>query len=451
MRLPAERALRASVGRQQCEVPPALPEPAPEPDTSESAESLVIDSAPPCVPPLRKIGVQCPLKSVPTLKIGAPSPRSAMTPKIGAHSPRSAVTPRIGARSPRSMTPLKLGAHSPRSGMTPFCTPRTLGSFDRRDSLTVASPRREAAACCTRLLEHIFAHYAGWAGADARMGLARFRRFLRDFGLLETSEREGLSIVQADLLYTRATGTSTEKQALPAMDMEVFSVAVVEVALHFYPASMEEATRRLLEGVLEPIAERLLDDGQDVARAAEIWADPGVAALFQRSEAGLGTVFVHYAQGVGNPDPFRRGHWTVRQLSRFTADYALMAELSHTTMTRLFSHCAQYQAALDRGLEGKLSYAGFQLLLLVVAQRVLVERHFSPLQRLAHLLLRMSAVRRHDEIDLSQTVRAAREAYRSCKPSRPYQCARRDRFDSDCTSERGEREREGRGSIALLS
>lgn len=269
-----------------------------------------------------------------------------------------------------------------------------------------------------RSMQMVFAHYAGWAGEGARIGLSRFRRVLRDLGLLGESGERLLTVVQADLIYTRATGTNAEKQTLPSMDLYAFCMAVGDAAMQFFleaDRDPETAVLRFCDQILGPVAGRMLDDGQDVADGARYLEHRAVSTLFQRSDAGLGTVFLQYAQGVGCQEPYRKGHWSVTQLARFTADYGLSIEVSHAAMNRLFSHCAQLEAVALRGLEGKLSFAGFRLLLVVVAQRVQQGSQASPAHRIAQLLLRLSAVRRPGQMDLTQMARAARDV---CSPAR---------------------------------
>lgn len=78
-----------------------------------------------------------------------------------------------------------------------------------------------------------------------------------------------------------------------------------------------------------------------------------------------------YGFRTNAPDPFDRGYWTATSMSRFAADTSLSTVYSHAALYRLFDACAEEERDRGAGSEGRLSFAGFELLLITIATRPL--------------------------------------------------------------------------------
>jgi len=276
-----------------------------------------------------------------------------------------------------------------------------------------------------QLIRQLFAHYVGPGAmsAGAGLGLSKFRRFLRDCKLLsgdtgpetprsssgpETPRSSSgpetprlLTQAGADLVLVQAAGTVGAGQPLQKlMTADAFARALAHVAQSMRCAAPErpeaDALEVLCSTVLVPLGELILGAaGKDVRAAAALQVEPAIAALLKRCRGGLGAVFQRYATGAGAPEPYRRGHWTARSTSRFAADASLVADLSHTLLHQLFSECSAHEACCGRGVDGRLTFGGWQIALIAIAEKIYGEagigRPRHPLRRLAVLLLRMSS------------------------------------------------------------
>lgn len=265
------------------------------------------------------------------------------------------------------------------------------------------------------LIRQLFAHYVGPSGMSSGTGLSlsKFRRFLRDCGLLSKELDEAvIEPAQADLTLARAADTGCRGVVPRLRTAEAFAQALIDVAVYSSPelsAMPDQALEVLCDAVLVPLGAAVLPGvTHDVQVASSALADRDVAALLRRCQQGLSALFARYASGARGPDPYRRGHWTARDVSRFAADAGIVADLSHALLQQLFCACASFEANHSRGEDDKVSFACFLLALVATSQRIYATQRKSPHQALARMLRRISVqIPGHHDI-----VSASREALR---------------------------------------
>jgi hypothetical protein len=270
-----------------------------------------------------------------------------------------------------------------------------------------------------RLIRELFSHYVGPGGipAGTGLGLSKFRRVLRDCSLLtdetvEVHDDEEMLVTtaQADLMLARAAGSMCPGVAQKLRTVEAFAHALAEVAVHVCPelaAFPDQAFDVFCDAVLVPLGARVLQGiGQDVRAAVVIFAEQEVAHVLRQCQTGMRALFASYASGIGAPNPYRRGHWTARDASRFATDAGLAADLSHSFLQQLFGACATYEASCGRGDAGKLSFDCFQLALVATSLRIYATTRQSPRHCLATLLRRI-AVRWPGHHDIAVAARSA--------------------------------------------
>lgn len=290
-----------------------------------------------------------------------------------------------------------------------------------------------------RLLQKVFTHYAGSDGTTGSgLGLTRFRCFLRDAGILRvlvvgeesTGEahlertavtrrrscspqwNEGaklplklfaeppLTLVQADLIYVQARERQSGLRQ-SHMSVDAFVLAVADIA-HYcgrrgYWASRcmpIDGLEKFCEAVIVPLGELLGLGEEELQFTLSAMSKAEVASLLQRCHRGLEAVFGRYSVGVGNAEPYRRGHWTISQLRRFAIDLDMMGEVSHTSLQRLFDTCTEYDAGQDRSSKGMMSFACFKLAMVMLAHRIKAPTtNLTVVHRVAFFLLRLSVVK----------------------------------------------------------
>lgn len=241
--------------------------------------------------------------------------------------------------------------------------------------------------------------------AGTGLTLSKFRRFMRDCGLLDNEagpdqDRNGaevaLSVAEADFTLARAAGSVIPGVAPRLRTAVAFSQALTFVAVRIAPELShmpEQALDVLCCEVLVPMGDHILKGvAQDVRAAVSVLADREVVNLLRRCQQGLTGVFGGYASGVGALPPYKRGHWTAKDVSRFANDAGLIADLSHALLQRLFVACAAYEASGGRGEEEKVSFDCFLLALVATSQRIYSKSSRSPLRILATLLRRISVM-----------------------------------------------------------
>eukprot|EP00928_Gymnodinium_smaydae_P080512 TRINITY_DN64197_c0_g1_i1.p1 TRINITY_DN64197_c0_g1~~TRINITY_DN64197_c0_g1_i1.p1 ORF type:complete len:703 (-),score=144.38 TRINITY_DN64197_c0_g1_i1:61-2169(-) len=334
-------------------------------------------------------------------RVGSATVSQALAAALRAAAPRATTLAIVEATSPVADNAVRVAPSLPAAAPVP---PR-LGFSGFTD------PQRSAIA-------KLFAYYAGPAALAAGTGLclARFRRLLRDAGLLAVatpaaSSADGacwrvasaqfpgqeppLSQAQADLALVQAAGACAggHQQAQRLPTPKSLGGALVSVAGNSYDGSMDEAVMAMFDFHLYPLAARL-PASTAVEEAAACLAEPEVAALMRDScRSVLAPLFSRYASGLNRPEPYRQGHWTSRAVTRWSADAELAGGLSHQDLHQLFCDCTTFLEASGRGETGKLSFAGFRLLLMAIAQRVHRETHGTPRLRLSRLFRGIGAAR----------------------------------------------------------
>lgn len=269
------------------------------------------------------------------------------------------------------------------------------------------------------LIRELFAFYVGPGGKSlgAGLGLSRFRRFLRDCGLIVQDEgdprsrshtmpskRHTLFLSQADLIFSRVAkvdGQLAMRLATPGY----LATALADVAAHCFKdgasASSTDpvALRKMCCELLSPLRDRLRlqrGDCWDVSSAASVVSEAEIVGVLQRSQRRLASIFFRYACGVGAAPPYRRGHWTAASISRFAAEAGLGKALNHATLYRLFDDITDQEFQSGQGKEDMLSFHAFQVCLVAIAERTFRSMKPSSTDRLRVLLLRLNALSAQD-------------------------------------------------------
>jgi len=273
-------------------------------------------------------------------------------------------------------------------------------------------------------IKQIFVLYLGPGGNSMGAGLtiSRFRRILRDCGVLTVEEGEGaspkqrqpsqtrsrwrrLTLSQADLMLQRATSATMDGQlAMRLMTPGALALAFSYVASHCLRKQVDaeednEPMRMFCRELLDPLCEKMLllaGEEWDLAAIDAIAAQPDVAALIKRNQSRVSVTFLRYAYKVGAPEPYRKGHWTASSMSRFSADYHLGYKLSHSMMHKLFDDCTEREFEAGRGEEDMLSFQAFQLCLVAMAEKLFQGLKPAAEERLRTLFLRMNALGAED-------------------------------------------------------
>jgi hypothetical protein len=205
-------------------------------------------------------------------------------------------------------------------------------------------------------------------------------------------------------MLARVVGSECPGVAQKLKTVEAFAQALNEVALHVSPElgaksdHMSRVASRFggalsvfCDAVLLPLSSLVLKGvGKDVRAGVVALAEHEVADLLRQCQRGLKAVFAIYASGVGASEPYRKGHWTARDVSRFAAETGLATDLSHALLQQLFSACASYETSCGRGEDGKLSFDCFQLALVVASLRIFANSKSSHRLCLATVLRRIS-------------------------------------------------------------
>jgi len=302
-----------------------------------------------------------------------------------------------------------------------------------------------------QLIRQLYAHYVGPGGmySGAGLTLSKFRRFLRHGRMLSTDmcgigtgsatptagtdsrmlrhltparemltkpdgvDSSQLSQTEADLILVRAAGEdgqATTNQRL--YTAEAFGQALEQVALHYRPAWKPlEALEDLCRHVLVPLGEQVLKIGDaDVRAAVSVLSDAEVAGLMKRNVKALTTIFACYATGIGAPEPYRRGHWTAQTTIRFASEAGIAGDVSHEKLKQLFCSCAAYESACGRGEKDRISFAGFQLSLVVLGQSIHTSKT-EPSERLSFLFFRLGT-----QLRVGMQLHNRHSAHRSAAP-----------------------------------
>jgi hypothetical protein len=233
--------------------------------------------------------------------------------------------------------------------------------------------------------------------------LARFRRLLRDAGLLAeaTALEKPAAIVfplvqaEADLSFVQAAAAG--EQQIPRLgSIDAFTCALTNVAIRCHGAYSYglDALRALCENELRKLAERLPSNEGLQNLLALMAEDSGIAGVLRANSQLLAKVFSRYALEVNKSSYYRKGYWSLGAVSRWSADFNLMAGLSHQTLHEFFVDCTGHDVAKGGGYEsGKLSFHAFHLLVMAISQRLYAKNQETPRERLAHFLRCMKTLR----------------------------------------------------------
>mmetsp|Transcript_61666 Transcript_61666/g.122009 ORF Transcript_61666/g.122009 Transcript_61666/m.122009 type:complete len:480 (-) Transcript_61666:17-1456(-) len=285
------------------------------------------------------------------------------------------------------------------------------------------------------IIERMFTFYSGADSTNpgSGLGLTKFRGFLRDAGVLSNCRGESprhrhrnaspahngewrgassslplkqvlLTLVQADLVYVQARDAQSGTKH-SHMTLDGFFGAIAELARLWLLQDRERlgpnGLLRFCEAVIVPLARRLGLGEEALLLAQSVLSSKKVSRLFHQSSRGLETIFVKYAHGIGSPEPYRCGHWTSQSMRRFAHDVDLLGEISHSVMQRLLDACTQDDLDHDRGSRDMLSFAGFHLWLVMVAQRTNSWPAATPQRRVCLLLVRLSAIKGGSDLAIS--------------------------------------------------
>jgi hypothetical protein len=216
---------------------------------------------------------------------------------------------------------------------------------------------------------------------------ARFRRLLRDAALLATSGSYStgekptvfpIAQAQADLLFVQA---ASGEQVLRLASIDAFAYALASVGARCHGACGVDALRALCDNELLELGKRLpASDG--IQSLVAMMAEPEIVALLRANGQLLTKVFCRYAVEINKSSHYRKGHWTLSAASRWSADFNLASGLSHQALHEFFIGCTRHEVAKG-GLEGKLSFQGFHLLVIAISQYLYAKTREMPHDRLA--------------------------------------------------------------------
>jgi len=153
-------------------------------------------------------------------------------------------------------------------------------------------------------------------------------------------------------------------------------------------ACEEENIEAFCREVLDPLCHLILggsDSDSDLIAAIALIAEDKTVNILQKSRAGLDRVFKHYAQHHKG-----QNHWTSTDISKFAKEFGIAAEVSHYPLQKIFRECAHHEWGEGRGSEDELTLHGFQLSLLMIAQKINGSMTDSPLNQVLLLFHRMN-------------------------------------------------------------
>eukprot|EP00927_Polykrikos_kofoidii_P072369 TRINITY_DN6849_c0_g1_i2.p1 TRINITY_DN6849_c0_g1~~TRINITY_DN6849_c0_g1_i2.p1 ORF type:complete len:849 (-),score=139.11 TRINITY_DN6849_c0_g1_i2:34-2580(-) len=155
------------------------------------------------------------------------------------------------------------------------------------------------------------------------------------------------------------------------------------------------AFTRLVDEVLRPLVTRLPETRVVLDAAGLVAADRGIGDLLSKARPGLVAFFGHYA--VGKPrdaaDSLCKGFLNLQIIAKIASDVKLVGELSHAALGRLFLETTKYEVSESSSMsnvDGRLTFEGFVVFLVVLAERLHATLRRTATERLAVLFLRMS-------------------------------------------------------------
>eukprot|EP00929_Paragymnodinium_shiwhaense_P105901 TRINITY_DN7094_c0_g5_i1.p1 TRINITY_DN7094_c0_g5~~TRINITY_DN7094_c0_g5_i1.p1 ORF type:complete len:1110 (+),score=281.96 TRINITY_DN7094_c0_g5_i1:132-3461(+) len=130
------------------------------------------------------------------------------------------------------------------------------------------------------------------------------------------------------------------------------------------------ALSRLCREVLQPLCESIPTSPALQAVLAMVEEVQLTEGLLRRHRADLSRLFRRYASALHGPDPYQLGSWTIQAAKQFGNDTGVVSVLDQAELARLLCECASYEAQCARGVEGRLSFGGLHLFLIVIANRL---------------------------------------------------------------------------------
>jgi len=202
-------------------------------------------------------------------------------------------------------------------------------------------------------------------------------------------EAAPLTLALADFVYVQA------KAGQGGMSLEAFLSSVSDVAwLCRRRGNPEDGIQRFCENLIAPLAPHVGSGEEELRFAEGLLATAEVSAMMRRGNRGLEAVFGKYASDGAPETGGRRGRWTMLGMKRFASDLDMMGEVSHNILQRLFDACVHFEVSDGRSSGNtSLSFAGFKLLLVMLAQRLHGMPEDTAVTRLCHLVLRLSVVK----------------------------------------------------------
>lgn len=194
------------------------------------------------------------------------------------------------------------------------------------------------------------------------------------------------SVRQADLSGGGSTPSGARKSVLQGggnsrrhhMNFDGFCKALGMVARSCVQPECVNASQALedfAKMVLTPLSAILFEArGEDVDEAKELLRSPECARLFQKCQAGLEKVYLSYAVDAATKRPY----WSGESIIRFAHDFDISSEVSHLPLQRIFQDCCDEDRHAGSA-EGRLSYGGFELVLVMLSKKVHLNQDCAPL------------------------------------------------------------------------
>lgn len=283
------------------------------------------------------------------------------------------------------------------------------------------------------VIHQVFKQYVTPSSASrpGGIGVTRFRRFLRDAGLLEgpggskpCDEKASkdhfrqLNPALADLILSKVSSNPAnyagEPGGLSATDgldsknrlvtVEAFALALAKIAKRCYPdiasESRHTALRFFCARILDPIHGRhlLREEAWTTQPAIALLYQPPIAALLSRSAKQLAEIFASRAIGRNRPEPYRQGHWTIAALFSLATEADFLKYFSRAYLAELFEECVFDEVSEGRGQPDKMSFGAFKVCLIAIAQYAAWPRMGAVTQtegatsRVRQLLMQMNAL-----------------------------------------------------------
>lgn len=144
----------------------------------------------------------------------------------------------------------------------------------------------------------------------------------------------------------------------------------------------------ICEKVILPLSESVAQkQGEDIPCAVSFVSSLDGSALLETCRTGLERVFFQFAFGQGS-----KRHWNSESMLSFAEEFGI-SEVGPLLLNRIIRDCAHHESCGGSSTEGRLSYIGFQLALVLLAQKVHGSRCWSVMERFVAMLHRLNAAR----------------------------------------------------------